>query len=445
MKTYYELTCSGNCTLDNKELYDLKNGNNIFIFDLDGEDITIAAALDEDEDLAEAMTDFMNKAELECGGFEFEAISEEEFEEHKRGNIYIFREREERGDDAYTFCADNCCDMADKPVSQSDKCEDAEDNYYETSKEEEEEFFGKCVDDDDEETYPGSRMTGEFTPTLIFLHEAYENAAKSDLSEALMAEIDRIYSANRAAVGKGYPVHYYMEIGGHNFDDVKTLLDVLETKGRLIKRSTVWITAENFYMLNREINMQLIENLYTISGYGVVVFDISGEEDDMLIKHLCRYAELYASKVLTIFCGQKYTENSPKLLRMIFDHTDAIEILPIMANELTGKNAEKYLRKAAEELSLDVDDELLGYANDFVSYTKEELMLKFTKWSGSKLRTKIFPEYQFLEDERIKAQEELKQLEWEMYHEDEVKTIYDTGDIEVDEWLEENDDGTFLI
>ncbi len=367
MKNYYEFTCRGTCALCEDRIYDLKVDDNIFIFDIDEENISVAAALDENEDISETMADFMCKAQLDCDGFEFEEMSEDEYLEHKNDYIHINREEDNEW-------------VLPESLHLLEALE--------------------LSDDDDEGHIYDFIMT--LKPKWLSESEAERLASESELSDDLSGEIDRIYSEPINLFVSGHPVHYYIETDTDAFADAQTLLNALYTNGRLSSKRCFYLPYIRCHRLNDKLDEHYLASLYQKSRGGAVIIDIGYEEEEESVKRLLNFAELNASDTLTIFCGSKNRPKSEWLKKIIAENTKHIVVLTICANSLTGKRAEEFLMNYAAKLGLGPDEKLLEYAYNGKSYSKDELTLEFAKWSSTKLRKEIFTSYGFIDEESDK-------------------------------------------
>ena len=368
MKNYYEFTCRGTCALCEDRIYDLKVDDNIFIFDIDEENISVAAALDENEDISETMADFMCKAQLDCDGFEFEEMSEDEYLEHKNDYIHINRK-----EDNEWILPENL-PLLIKALEPSD--------------------------DDDEGHIYDFIMT--LKPKLIPKSEAERLAAESDLSDDLSKEIERIYSEPKNSFVSGHPVHYYIETDTDAFADAQTLLNALYTNGRLSSKRCFYLPYIRCHRLNDKLDEHYLASLYQKSRGGAVIIDIGYENDAEAVKQLLSFSELNSQYTLTIFCGPRNRDKSKWLKKIIAENTKHIAVLPICENSFTGQRAEEFLLEKAVESWLKADDALLECAHNGKIYSKDELTLEFTKWSSTKLRKEIFTSYGFIDEERDK-------------------------------------------
>lgn len=228
----------------------------------------------------------------------------------------------------------------------------------------------------------------------------YKFSQKIFVDHSMNPEIDRIFQGSVVEIQNGHPVHYMVMA-----DEIETqyrmckiLINALYTNKRVINKRYSTIDFSS----NTRFSPKEYKELYQINSGGTVVvnFHISDDEEDdqasasrEVIETLCRTAKKYRKEVLTIFVLPR---ECTCIKKIYFEYLSNMSIVELSENSVSGSEARKCLEKMALENGVKCNDSLFEKIEEEKTYYGVELKNIFDIWYDIKLKTQIYPQYNYI-------------------------------------------------
>ena len=239
-------------------------------------------------------------------------------------------------------------------------------------------------------------LTGK---SKLSLEEALLKVEGMATIKSLREEIERIYEHFPDRWHPGNPVHYALSADGKEDANgyLLILLRALYSCNRIATQRFTYISYDD---LCDRYNWIKLDTLYRLQTGGAVVIDISREKDSdtpyltgsrSRAAEVCRNAQKWKNKVLTVFC---FPRESELIQKEFFSELDGMSLLKIEDGVLFGDEAKEYLCQRAKENEARAGKRLTSQIEEGKGYSKSDLRTIFETWYDDYLKRNVYPQYQ---------------------------------------------------
>ncbi|MDR3280098.1 MAG: AAA family ATPase [Synergistaceae bacterium] len=229
--------------------------------------------------------------------------------------------------------------------------------------------------------------------------ELFERAEKLFCGESLKPELERIYMGGKQMSAKGHPVHYAIQSDSPDVrrEIVRIIFSALRANGRVENARYSILNCSEDDECQADVDFL---PFYRANSGGMVVMDYvkKKEGDDDLavpgicgIKDMCEAAKRRKNDTLSVLCVPR----SPDSIQEAFlEHMDGMTFIPLREETIFGKDAERYLKSAAESANVKPNKSLYEIIRDKEKgFLAADLDMEFDRWLSKTLKTNVYPQY----------------------------------------------------
>ena len=243
-------------------------------------------------------------------------------------------------------------------------------------------------------------MFGENILSPASKDEIFASAKKLYMSDSLIPELERIYAGCKYSRVSGHPVHYIFKTDDRDTrrENYKILLNALYANSRIKSSRYTFINISQ----GSTHSECFLEAIYKLSNDSAVVIRYINEADDdedsnflaptneNIIEDVCKIANKYRNKVLTIFCLPR---ESKALKDTFLENLNDMSFIELNEDMLTYDSARAFLKNLAKENLIRSDKWLFEKLEADKLYNTTELPNIFNEWYDKKLKSSIYPQY----------------------------------------------------
>jgi AAA+ superfamily predicted ATPase len=220
--------------------------------------------------------------------------------------------------------------------------------------------------------------------------------------DALIAELERIYSGAVGQRGSGHPVHYLIQTDDIEvrYEMIHILLSALYANKRIENKR---YCSTSFSQFSSPPDRSSI-SLYKASSGGSVIVSYSqeeSEESDMaktgsdVIIRLCELIYRNRHDVLSVICLERSRE---KIKRTFMENLGNMTLIELSEETVQSEKARNYLRRLARKQKLTANKALLEQVSDAGrGYLASDLNKIFNDWYAGRLKRDVYPQYADIE------------------------------------------------
>ncbi|MBO4681775.1 MAG: AAA family ATPase [Clostridiales bacterium] len=227
--------------------------------------------------------------------------------------------------------------------------------------------------------------------------EIYKDAAKLLSSEALIEELDRIYTPKKNKKVTGIPVQYMVitDDAEERNETIKALIRSLYVNERI---SSQRISRVVFWPHTRS-NMAILKSLFKSCEGGTVVIKFSSPDNDesdiergdlQIIEDVCEIVNHFLGSVQMIFCLPR---ECTKAKDMFYANLGMASIIEIKEGHAYDERAREFLDGLAKNSGIRPDKKLYAGLKEKEGYLAADLRKIFADWYTTKMKTSVYPQY----------------------------------------------------